>query len=138
MLDTATLLKSLDQYLSTCGKAEARKIDDIIYKAITDRAAVYYIFAELRMHRPPQNMLYAFKREALKDRDSYMWSATKHPEVFERLESNPEHYRLGRALMNLDTFRMPTGKRSREWIDRADKAVGFSILHAVDNLVPKR
>jgi len=123
--DIAIILKSLDLYLCECGKAEAGKIDFITYNKITDMAATYRILAALRMHRPSVSLRYSSLTEVMKTRDSTTSRLWRHKEKMLEILENPRKFRFGTAFHILDKYRMPSGKKNEQWLDRANSAVSF-------------
>lgn len=128
--DIAIILNSLDIYLSECGKTEAGKIDFITYNRITDMAAMYRILAALRMHRPSMSLRYTYVEEVMKTRDSATWRLWRHKEKILEIMEDPQKFRFGTAFHNMERYRMPSGKKTEQWLDRADSAV--SILNRLN------
>lgn len=128
-IDHTVLLKSLDHYLAHCGKTEAAKIDPITYVAITDLAAVYRVYRALRMHRPTPCSRYETEDEARKTyKESYIWTMLDNLKEISKASHDPRRRQYGNEFENLNQFRMPTGKKTHEWLDRADNAVSGSPL----------
>ena len=131
------MLESLDQYLATCSKMEAAKIDAITYSRITDMAVIYRIMAALQMHRPTPSVHYSSVEQVRKTHDYRWWRVRRHCNEMSKMLEDPRRFRFGSALSNLDKFRMPTGEKTQEWLDRADGAVSISHFTAVSSLAQR-
>lgn len=94
-------------------------------------AAAYRILAALRMHRPSISLRYTSVTEVMKTRDSPTWRLWRHKIKIAGILDNPRKFRFGTAFHNLDRYRMPSGKKNEQWLDRANSAVSihtFAIL----------
>ncbi|KAI4196094.1 MAG: hypothetical protein LQ350_006791 [Teloschistes chrysophthalmus] len=121
--DNADLLKALDNHLAVSKKSEAGKIDFMVYTKITETAALQRVLAALRMHRPMIPLEYGFIKEAMKLHDlPFRWRFQPSAIAFQALWSEPKNLRLGNMLNSLDKFRMPSGKKDLQWLERADNA----------------
>ncbi|KAL8836359.1 MAG: hypothetical protein Q9170_002932 [Blastenia crenularia] len=120
--DIAVLLKSLDLYLANCSRTEAAKIDAITYSHLTDMAAMYRVLATLRMHRPAHSLEYTQIEFIKKTRDSQAWRLLSHNQEWQKIVQDPRQFRFGSALENLNKYRMPTGKKTQQWLESADHA----------------
>ena len=125
----ALILKSLDLYLGECQKKDAEKINAISYSLITDMAAMYRIWSALRMHRPSQSFPYTKIEEILKKRHSKTWRLWRVQTKLMEWDKDPQKPPLGNALDNFNKFKMPMGKKTQEWLDRADS--GRKVLSNV-------
>lgn len=118
-------------HLARCGKAEASSIDAVTYSRITDMAAMYSVLAAIRMHRPTPTFHYDFDDEISKTHNSEKWRLSRHYTEINKIIDDPRHFSFGTALGNLEIFRMPTGKKTQDWLHRADRAVSLQSPVAV-------
>lgn len=96
----------------------------MVYTKITETAALQRVLAALRMHRPMIPLEYGFIKEAMKLHDlPFRWRFQPSAIAFQALWSEPKNLRLGNMLNSLDKFRMPSGKKDLQWLERADNAV---------------
>jgi len=112
-------------YLTRCGQTEASKIDAVTYSRITDMAAMYKVLAAIRMHRPSPSAHYSSVDEILKTHNSEKWRLWRRLTEVNEIVDDPRHFDFGNALGNLEVFRMPTGKKTQDWLNRADGAVSI-------------
>jgi len=112
-------------YLTSCGQAEASKIDAVTYSRITDMAAMYNVLAAIRMHRPSPSAHYSSVNEILKTYNSERWRLWRRYTEINTMVDDSRHFNFGNALGDLEIFRMPTGKKTQDWLDRADRAVSI-------------
>ena len=112
-------------YLTRCGQTEASKTDAVTYSRITDMAAIYKILAAIRMHRPSPSAHYSSVDEILKTHIPGNWRLWLRLTEANAIVDDSRHFGFGTALNNLENFRMPMGKKTQDWLDRADRVVSI-------------
>ncbi|KAL8945974.1 MAG: hypothetical protein Q9222_007569 [Ikaeria aurantiellina] len=121
-MDIALGLKSLDLYLAQFSKTEASKIGSITYRYVTDTAAMDRILAALRTHRPAHSLEYTHSDSILNNRDSHAWRLWRVQDALLKQTQDPKQFHYGNALKDLSRYRMPTGKKTQQWLESADRA----------------
>lgn len=86
---------------------------------------MYRILAALRMHRPSISVDNSYATDVMQHRDSRGWRLWPYNDMIVTKLEDPRHFRVGNLLGNLDEFRMPSGPRNLEWLERADSAVSI-------------
>ena len=119
-LEFTNLLLFLDDHLSKCSRSEATKIDQISYHRLSDLAALHKLLDIVRMHLPAVKPMVSTK-EALGFRNTPAWRWHENEEIAAAM-GDPRQAGVGTILDDLERFRMPTGKRDLNWLNRADAA----------------
>ena len=115
--ERSVVLQHLEKFLETCPRQEIERIDQQMYKCISEMAAIERMLSILELHRP--NFAYlaqnAFSQlsEAWRVR---LWLSVK-PSKLTCAEMD-----LGSALESSARFRMPMGRRDEEWLSQRDQA----------------
>ena len=115
--ERSIVLQHLEKFLETCPRQEIERIDQEMYKCISEMAAVERMLSILELHRPN----FAYLAESPFFQPSQTWW------VHSRLLLKPSRLTcadmgLGSALELSARFRMPTGKRDEQWLSQRDQA----------------
>ena len=115
--ERSVVLQHLEKFLETCPRQEIERIDQEMYKCISDMAAVERMLSILELHRPN----FAYLAESPFSQPSQTWR------VHRRLLVKPSKLTcadmgLGSALELSARFRMPAGKRDEQWLSQRDQA----------------
>ena len=115
--ERSLVLQHLEKFLETCPRQETERIDQEMYKCISDMAAVERMLSILELHRPN----FAYPAENPFFQPGHTWR------VHSRLLLKPSKLTcaemgLGSALELAAKFRMPTGKRDEQWLSQRDQA----------------
>lgn len=97
-------------------------------------AAIYKIINAIRLQRPTQAVYYCDVHCVMRTHDLESWRSWYGLLGVNRMINDPERFNFGTTLENLETFRMPTGKKDMAWLSRVESAVGpeisLNIAHA--------
>ncbi|KAL8831338.1 MAG: hypothetical protein Q9191_000925 [Dirinaria sp. TL-2023a] len=78
--------------------------------------------AAIQMHRPTPSVSIDSLDQIPATHDFRGWRLRRVGAEKSIITNDPRQFRFGNALSNLEKFRMPTGKRTQEWLDQADRA----------------
>ena len=109
------VLQHLEKFLETCPRQETERIDQEMYKCVSDMAAVERMLSILELHRP--NFAYIAKNPF--SQPSQTWRVHSRL-VLEPCKLTCADMGLGSALDMSARFRMPTGKRDEQWLSQRD------------------
>ena len=115
--ELSVVLQHLQKFLDTCPHSEIQRIDQEMYKCISDIATIERMLGILELHRPN----FAFVAQNPFHQPSQAW------QVHSNLRKKPskmtcEQMDLGSALEASTRFRMPTGRRDEQWLAQRDLA----------------
>lgn len=115
--ERSVVLQHLEKYLETCPRREVERIDQEMYKCISDMAAVERMLSVLELHRP--NFGYLDQPPFRQPKQAW--------QVHFRLLIKPSNMTcaqmdLGSILDSSAKFRMPTGRRDEQWLAQRDRA----------------
>ena len=115
--ERSVVLQHLEKYLETCPRREFERIDQEMYKCISDMAAVERMLSILELHRP--NFAYLAQNPFRQPRQAW--------QVRSRLSIKPSdmtcaQMNLGSTLESSAKFPMPMGKRDEQWLAQRDRA----------------
>ena len=115
--ERSVVLQHLEKFLETCPRQETERIDQEMFKCISDMAAVERMLSILELHRPN----FAYLAENPFFQPSQTWR------VHFRLLLKPSKLTcaalgLGSALELSAKLRMPIGKRDEQWLSQRDQA----------------
>ena len=96
--DFAVVLKSLDQYLASCDKAEAARIDAISYSRMTGWAAIYRILGAIQMRRRTPSVHYLPIDGILRLINPPGWQLRRSHTETTKMCNTPRHLRCGHRL----------------------------------------
>ena len=114
--ESSVVLQHLEKFLESCPRQETERIDQEMYKCISDRAAVERMLSILELHRPN----FASHAQIFFFQPRQAWR------VHSRLFAKPS--RLTCTSLGMSSaleparLRMPTGYRNEQWLDRRDQA----------------
>ena len=111
------MFEMLDQVLASSSAEERGRIDEILYKKLSNLAAIYEMLAMVRLQHPQATKL------ELSDAQSEDGNIWKYFRAKDGLESYfpPSIYKpLGRNLGTFVGYPAPCGKRDQAWLDRAE------------------
>ena len=116
-VDVTLVLLFLDDYLSTCPRSEAAKMDQIMYYQLSNLAALNKLLDVVRMHVPATERLTS-SDQVLKFRNTRAWRFHGNTKIAGAMRNSFQD--MGTVLGDLEKFHMPTGRRNMSWLDRAD------------------
>ena len=112
--ERSVVLQHLENYLETCPRQEVGRIDQEMYKCISDMAAVERMLSILGLHRPN----FAYLAQTPFSQPIQTWRV----QLLEPSKLTCADMGLGSALELSARFRMPTGKRDEQWLSQRDQA----------------
>ena len=120
-VEVLNLLSFLDDHLAKCTRAEAGRLGQITYDWISNLATMHHILQTVRAYAPAFNHDVSIE-DAIAYKDTPAWrfwgnGRRIHESILESTFGS--HSGL---IDNIAKFRMPTGKKSRDWLQRADTA----------------
>ncbi|PGH08865.1 hypothetical protein AJ80_07736 [Polytolypa hystricis UAMH7299] len=127
-LDIAQLFAFLEHHLSVSDRAEKERVDELLYRKLSDLAAVHEMWESVRLHRP-RHTSHMDINEILKSRDRPAWKI----EGVTKSVTMKEYTRLGRSLLqDFYDAPWPNGQKSLLWIARSQ-----NIRKALENFWAK-
>lgn len=115
--ERSVVLQHLEKFLEICPRQEIERIDQEMYKCISDMAAIERMLSVLGLHRP--NFTYLAQNPFHQPSQAWQvrsWLLMKPSKL---TCSNMD---LGSAIESSNRFRMPTGSRDEQWLARRDQA----------------
>ena len=112
--DIPLVLRHLDEYLDTCSRTEAGRINSVMYRSISEITVLHQINSMLKPFKGLYPKMRHFFME-ISDRPQWRW-CMKTPDE-RKLFSTPRRWAM--AIQPLDKFRMPTGTRNEAWLLKA-------------------
>ncbi len=115
--ECSVVLQHLEKYLETCPRREIERIDQEMYKCISDMAAVERMLSILELHRP--NFEFHAQKPFRQPRQAWqvhLWLLIKPSDV------TCAQMDLGSILESSAKFRMPVGRRDEQWLAQRDRA----------------
>lgn len=112
--DIPLVLRHLDVYLDTCSRAEAGRINAVIYRFISELTVLHQIdsmLKPLRRFHPKMRAFFA----AISNRPQ--WRFCLKPPDEPKLFRTPRRWAM--AIRPLSKFKMPTGTRDEAWLSKA-------------------
>ena len=121
--ERSVVLQHLERFLETCPRQEIERIDQEMYKCISDMAAVERMLSILELHRPNldhrPDFAYLAKNPFVQS--SQTWRV--HSQLLLKpYKLTCAELGLGSALELSAKLRMPTGKRDEQWLSQRDQA----------------
>ncbi|CAD6583966.1 MAG: hypothetical protein ASARMPRED_001565 [Alectoria sarmentosa] len=112
--DIPLVLRHLDDYLDKCSRAEAGRINSVMYRFVSELTVLHQINSALE----PYGRFYPkMERSFMEISDRPLWRFCS------RVPDEPKLFRKPRwwavAIRPLDKFKMPTGKRDEAWLSKA-------------------
>lgn len=115
--ERSVVMQHLEKFLETCPPQETERIDQEMYKCISDMAAVERMLSILELHRPNFAYLalspFTLPGEAWR---VHFWLLMKPSNL------TCANMDLGSALEPLARVRMPMGRRDEQWLAQRDQA----------------
>ena len=128
--ERSVVLQHLEKFLESCSPQDRKRIDHQMYKCISDMAAVERMLSIVGLHRPE----FAYVEQSPFHQPREAWLV--HSRLLIRpLDWNWSKLDLDSTLASSATFRMPTGRRDKQWLierDRAHKNLGRLWKRAKD------
>ena len=115
--ERSVVLQHLEKFLEICPRQETERIDQEMYKCISDMAAVERMLSILELHRPNFAYLATNPFSQLNHTWRVHYRLLKKPNKLTCADMG-----LGSALELSARFRMPTGKRDEQWLTQRDQA----------------
>ena len=115
--ERSVVLQHLEKFLESCSPQERERIDHVMYKCISDMAAVERMLSIVELHRP--NFAYVEQNPFHQRREAWL----VHSRLLIRsLDLNCVRLDLDSTLASSADFRMPTGRRDEQWLIERDRA----------------
>ena len=112
--DVPLILRHLDEYLDTCSRTEAGRINSVMYRFISELTVLHQINSMLK----PFKWFYPKMRQSFVEiSDRPQWRFYSKTPNEPKLFSTPRRWAM--AIQPLDKFRMPTGTRNEAWLLKA-------------------
>ena len=112
--DIPLVLRHLDEYLDTCSRTEAGRINSVMYRFISELTVLHQINSMLKLFEG----LYPKMRQSFMEiSDRSQWRFCSKTSNEPKLFSTSRRWAM--AIQPLDKFRMPTGTRNEAWLLKA-------------------
>ena len=117
VFEPSAVLQYLDEFLETCPRKEAERIDQEMQRCITELATITRMRKLVDLHRPS----FTFLVRKVQQEDRAPW------QVLNRIAQNQvivlaTELGLGAPMNPLHQFRRPTGRKDENWLARRDLA----------------
>ncbi|OTA64856.1 hypothetical protein K449DRAFT_392957 [Hypoxylon sp. EC38] len=138
--DHAMLFGFLQSHLSQCPSKEKARIDESLYKSLSDLSASHEMLVAVRLSRPQNKSRDAFKvftSEA--DRDRPAWKKMRHTDKGAPLPPKDALERSGKRLLEDFYANPPSGQKNMEWVkkSRANRAALETFWNLMRGIVKR-
>ena len=113
--DIPLVLRHLDEYLDTCSRTEAGRINSVMYRFISELTVLHQINSMLK---PFEGLYPKMIQSFMEISDRPQWRFCSKTPNEPKLFSTPRRWAM--AIQPLDKFRMPTGTRNEAWLLKAN------------------
>ncbi len=113
----SVVVQHLDEFLATCSKAEAARMDEDVYYCVSDLAAANQILEALHLQRP-RYQVPRIRGEKPGQLSLYRTEVSLDGNGTEMRSSG---FGLGQFVQPLDKLKMPKGKKDPTWLRQADQ-----------------
>ena len=117
VFEPSAILQYLDDFLETCPRKEAERIDQEIQRCISELAAITGMMKLLDLHRPSFRNLGSDILRETRGAWQVLNKMTQDPVIMLSRDLG-----LGSSINPLSQFCMPTGRRDEKWLVRRDTA----------------